>query len=246
MSQPPSPSSPAKHVLVVEDEPMLRELEAEVLRNAGYAVEEAGSGDAAIRLLDTQRLDLVLLDLVMPGVDGWDVLKHIQTLPSPPPVVVASGSTEALTADPLSRQVLGYLLKPFRAEDLLKMCEQVLAASATSPPTGSRREARRTYVVEATLLSPLGVPLVAGQLLQLSRGGFRLELSAPVEPGDPVFVSFRIPGRERPLELHGCVRWREAALMGVQVEGLLPSDERLLMGVLDPDGIDASAAPPAC
>jgi CheY-like chemotaxis protein len=246
MSQPPSESSPAKHVLVVEDEPMLRELEAEVLHRAGYDVEEAGDGAAAIRLLSTRCFDLVVLDLVMPGINGWDVLKHIQALSCPPPVVVASGSTEARTADPLSRQVLGYLLKPFRADDLLKMCEQVLAASAIAPATGSRREARRTYVVEATLLSPLGVPLVAGQLLQLSRGGLRLELSAPVEPGDPVFVSFRIPGRERPLELHGCVRWREAALMGVQVEGLLPSDERLLMGILDPDGTDASAAPPAC
>jgi CheY-like chemotaxis protein len=217
-----------KHILVVEDDAVMRELEAMILEDAGYRVEMAPSGRAALEQVTRTRPHLILLDLMMPGMTGWDVLRELRVLPSPPPVIVASGLAEAVPPGPLGDYVVGYLLKPFRGEALLAMCEAVLVAPVMTPPSGTRREARRTYVVEATWLSPAGAPLVTGRLLQISPRGCRLELTCSAQPGDPIFVSFRVPGRDQPLELHGIVRWRDASTLGVALHGLMPPDADLL------------------
>ena len=221
-----------KHILVVEDDALMRELESMILEEAGYEVELADGGRAAIERVAKSRPHLVLLDLMMPGVNGWDVLRHLRTLPSPPPVIVASGLAEAVPPGPLGDTVVGYLLKPFRGEALLAMCSKVLAAPVASPPGGTRKEGRRTYVVEATWLSPAGAPLVSGRLLELSHRGCRIELTCSAQPGDPIFISFRVPGRDQPLELHGQVRWRDASTLGVELRGLMPPDAELLRRLL--------------
>jgi CheY-like chemotaxis protein len=236
------PSS-QKHILVVEDDSLMRELEAMILEDAGYRVELAPDGRAALAQVTRERPHLILLDLMMPGMNGWDVLRHLRSLPSPPPVIVASGLAEAVPPGPLSDYVVGYLVKPFRGEALLAMCEEVLAAPLFTPPSGTRKEARRTYVVEATWLSPAGAPLVTGRLLQISQRGCRLQLKCGAQPGDPIFVSFRVPGRDQPLELHGVVRWRDASNLGVELHGLPPSDADMLARLLGSsiDGGDVNA-----
>ena len=229
-------SQAPKRVLVVEDHVLMAELEAYILQDAGYEVLAADSGRAAIECLNQSRPDLVLLDIVMPGINGWDVLRHIRAMPAPPPVIVASGLAEIVPPGPLGESVVGYLLKPFRVDALLKMCEEVLVRPLVTPAAGLRKEARRTYVVEATLLSPVGAPLMTGKLLQISRRGFRLEAIGAVEPGEAVFVSVRIPGRDQPLDLRGRVRWRNDLMMGAEMDGLMPPDEKLLLKLVDSDG----------
>lgn len=217
-----------KTVLIVEDEPFMRALEAELLEEAGYTVELAPGGLAAIESLSRRRPDLVVLDIVMPGIDGWAVLRHIATLMNPPAVIVTTSLAEFVPPSTLGRWVAGHLLKPFRGDALLKMCRDVLSAPTVTPPSGARKEPRRTYLVEATLLSPAGAPLVQGQLLQISVGGFRLAAVGRVKPGQSVYVRFSIPGRDHPMELRGSVRWREHGMMGVETKGLLPRDQELL------------------
>ncbi len=224
-----------RRILVVEDDPILRELEVEILEDAGYVAEPADGGAAAIARFDAARPDLVLLDIVMPGINGWGVLNHMRATPNPPPTIVATGFVEVVPPAPLAAFVVGYLFKPFRGDALLKMCADVLSAPIVIPPSGTRTSARRTYVVDATLLSPAGAPLVSGRLVQISRKGFRLEITAPVQPGEPVFISFRVPGRDQPLELRGRVRWRQANAMGAQMEGLTPQDKKLLREFVDAD-----------
>jgi CheY-like chemotaxis protein len=217
-----------ERVLVVEDDALMRQLETEILRDAGYRVDEANGGQAAIDLLGRFRPDLVLLDIVMPGVNGWDVLRSIATLPSPPPVIVASGLIEAVPPAPLSALVVGSLSKPFRVDALLAMCREALAVPVVQPASGARREARRTFVVEATLLSAAGAPLVTGRLVQVSRRGFRIDLAAILAAGDPALISFRVPGRDQPLELRGRVCWSDGRTTGVEIDGLTPSEARVL------------------
>lgn len=224
-----------KAVLVVEDDPFMRELEAELLEEAGYTVEAAATGLIAIESLSRRRPDLVILDIVMPGIDGWAVLRHIATLLNPPAVVVTTSLAEFVPPSTLGRWVAGHLLKPFRGDALLKMCREVLAAPTVTPPSGARKEPRRTFVVEATLLSPGGAPLVTGQLLQISVGGFRLAAVGRVQPGQSVYVRFSIPGREHPIELRGSVRWRGAGMMGVETKALLPKDQDLLRRFVESD-----------
>ena len=90
-------------VLAVEDEPSVRELVANFLRDEGYEVEEAQDGAGAIRALDQHRppsghLGVVLLDMRLPDGDGMRVLRHLSALGAHVPVVALSASPERLAA----------------------------------------------------------------------------------------------------------------------------------------------------
>jgi CheY-like chemotaxis protein len=221
-------------VLIVDDDQPVRELEVTILDDAGYEVQDAADGAAAIERLDARRPDLVLLDLVMPGVDGWGVLEHIHGMASPPPVVVISGAHEILPPGHLTRYVTGYVFKPFDVTQLLRTCDAALASASVVPKGGNRKESRRTFLVETTLVSESGLPLAQAQLLQVSRGGFRVELAIPLQTGDPVRIAFRVPGRSEPLILQGHVRWRQDFTLGAEIENLSPEHERILREIAEP------------
>jgi CheY-like chemotaxis protein len=222
-------------VLVVDDDPAVRDLERAMLRQAGYEVVPAVDGAVAIEELKARRPDLVLLDLVMPNVDGWGVLEHIRGMDSPPPVVVVSGMHEIVPPGHLTRYVTGYVFKPFDLKQLLRMCAAAMAAPGMEPVQGTRREGRRNFIVETTLVSEAGTPLVRGHLLQLSRGGFRLELAIPLQTGDPVRVTFRIPGHAGPLLLKGHVRWHHDLTLGAEIDELTAEDEKILRDLVTPE-----------
>jgi len=221
-----------RQILVVEDEPMMRQLEQSILEQAGYHVEQAEDGDVAVERLKTLQPDLILLDVLMPRLDGWGVLEHVRQMKNPPPVVLVSGMHEILPPGHLNPYVTGYVCKPFDIGQLLKTCAGALAASMVEAG-GSRKEARRTFLVETTLLSESGIPLAQGQLVQLSRGGFRVELGVALEPGDAVRIAFRLPGREEPLRVTGRVRWRTEFTLGAEIDDVPVKDEALLRQLTD-------------
>ncbi len=110
-------------VLVVEDEPMIRQVVAEVLRDSGYEVVEAANGAAAIEALDQQRpppqqLCLVLLDMMLPEVDGLGVLRHLTAAGAYVPVVAMSANKLNLAAA-LAAGAHSAVAKPFDIEALL-------------------------------------------------------------------------------------------------------------------------------
>jgi CheY-like chemotaxis protein len=116
----------AKRVLVVDDDAPIRLFESAVLKDAGYAVSQARDGAAAIEHLAKTLTDLVVLDIRMPGIDGWGVLEHIARMPAPPRVVIVSGVSDLSAPQHLATHVARTLAKPFAAPDLLKVCAQVL------------------------------------------------------------------------------------------------------------------------
>jgi CheY-like chemotaxis protein len=225
-----------KRVLIVEDDPMMRQLEQSILEQAGYAVDTAEDGEVAIERLRQRQPDLMLLDVLMPKVDGWGVLAHVRTMETPPPVVLVSGMHEVLPPGDLNQYVSGYVCKPFDISQLLKTCAGAIATAPVVPAVGSRREARKTFLVETTLLSESGIPLGRGQLVQLSRGGFRVEVGVALEPGDPVRVAFKLPGRDEPLRLNGRVRWRSEFTLGAEIDEVPPQDQELLTKLTSGDG----------
>jgi two-component system chemotaxis response regulator CheY len=225
--------STGQRVLVVEDEPMMRQLEQSILEQAGYAVDQADDGDVAIEALRRGRPDLVLLDIRMPRVDGWGVLEHVRTMDFPPPVVLVTGLHEVIPPGHLNPYVTGYVCKPFDIGQLLRTCAGAIASKPFIPAVGSRREARKTFLVETTLLSDTGIPLGRGQLVQLSRGGFRVEVGVAVEPGARVRVAFRLPGREEPLRLVGHVRWQTHFTLGAEIDEVPPQDQELLAQLIE-------------
>ncbi len=111
-------------VLVVEDDDSLREMMAWILSNEGYSVETAADGAIALQVLQRQKMDLVLLDMRMPVLDGWGFARAYRELPGPhAPIVVVTAARDAASR---SQEVdaAGYLAKPFELEDLTKLVGQ--------------------------------------------------------------------------------------------------------------------------
>lgn len=113
-------------VLAVDDDPSILALEAHVLGRAGYVVESAAGGAEAIERLQAHPPDLVLLDIMMPDVSGWDVLRYVSTMTERPAVVLVSGLTEVQPPAELRELRTTYLSKPFDMRRLLQICETAL------------------------------------------------------------------------------------------------------------------------
>ncbi|SFN32407.1 EAL domain-containing protein [Marinobacter pelagius] len=124
--QTPSQGFPAR-LLVVDDEPRLLSSLASLLRSQGYEVTEAEGGERACELIDQQSFDLALLDLRMPGVDGFEVMAELsRKQPDCGTIVVSGESSFAAVSRALRRGALDYIRKPFDPEELLATVESVI------------------------------------------------------------------------------------------------------------------------
>jgi CheY-like chemotaxis protein len=122
-------------VLIVDDEQVVRLVTAGALESAGYEVLEAEDGQGGLDLYRQhgENLDLVILDVTMPGMDGEETLMHMQRHHQGVPVMVISGYSAEETARRFNtHQVTGFLHKPFRANELLEKVHHILGASAES------------------------------------------------------------------------------------------------------------------
>jgi CheY-like chemotaxis protein len=217
----------AKSILIADDEPLLREITADVIRHAGFVTTEARDGEEAIAKLQRCQPDLVLLDINMPKANGWAVLEHIHTMPIHPRVVLMSGFREAVPPGPLAPYVHAYLTKPFSGSQMLQTLDDVLARPVVEAATGARKEPRHTFSADALVAVP-GAQPARGRLLQVSPHGFRADTAARVQPGDSVNISFMVPGRTDAVQLTGRVRWRKESLFGAAIDSLRPEEEVLL------------------
>jgi CheY-like chemotaxis protein len=115
-------------ILVVEDDAAIRGLVTEVLRDDGYAVSEAANGAEALAYVGKHKPDLIVLDLMMPVMDGWTFVEECQRTErcSEVPIVVTSASHDLpRTAERLrSYGVRTCLAKPFDVEGLLALVER--------------------------------------------------------------------------------------------------------------------------
>ena len=129
-------------ILIVDDEPDILLMLRLNLEAGGHEVVMAADGEKALERIDADEPDLVVLDVMMPVLDGWGVLERLQHHAAPPPVVVVS----AKTADRDIAQALGlgaadYLTKPFDPDRLLTALDQTLSRSP------EERQARRDAIV---------------------------------------------------------------------------------------------------
>jgi len=114
-----SAAGPGRRVLVVDDDDALLRTVRLALEDDGYAVDTALSGEEALGLVKRRRPDLIMLDVNMPGVDGWEVLSRLRAAAGQQtPVVVMTGGFN-LQDQALASGAQGYLGKPFELDDLL-------------------------------------------------------------------------------------------------------------------------------
>ena len=120
-------------ILVVDDEPDIRGLVRDLLERSGHAVVEAPDGREGVRLFHAEQPDLVILDVSMPGFDGWQTLERIRELSAVPVLMLTARAQEMDKVRGLRAGADDYITKPFGRQELLARVEAHLRRQ---PETG--------------------------------------------------------------------------------------------------------------
>ena len=153
---------PGMRILVVEDYAPLRKSLVQGLRESGYAVDEAGDGETALWLAQSGEHDVVVLDLMLPKIDGLTVLQKLRANKSPALVLILTArDTEQDKITGLDRGADDYLVKPFSFAELLARLRALV---------------RRKYDVKSTVIQIADLEVdITGRLAR--RGGKPIDLS---------------------------------------------------------------------
>lgn len=131
-------------ILIVDDEPRITAFIARGLNDAGYTAEVAADGPGALALLTTRSFDLVVLDVGLPGIDGFGVLAELRSRdPSIPVIMLTARSASADVVAGLDQGADDYLTKPFRFDELVAR----IRARLRSPGLVSDTELRHMDLV---------------------------------------------------------------------------------------------------
>jgi CheY-like chemotaxis protein len=123
-----------KTILVVDDDMGIRALLRRVLESLGHQVQEAATAVEALELLKTQRVDLALCDVLMPGHDGVWLADQILSRHPGIPVALATGLMEMDPSVTLRPGIVGYIVKPFRRQAIATLLESAFNAPPPAPP----------------------------------------------------------------------------------------------------------------
>lgn len=128
------------HVLIVEDEPDIRRLLRAYLENEGFTVEETNNGQRALSMVKQNQYDLVILDIMIPEVDGWSVCQRIRKNSTVPIIMVTAKSTEPDRIIGLELGADDYLVKPFSPKELIARIKALFRRIKVNNPTPSIEE----------------------------------------------------------------------------------------------------------
>ena len=140
-----TPDVALPRILLCDDSDVERRALSRVLRDAGLAVDEAADGDAAIAHVKHRPVDLVLLDLHMPGTDGFEVLSYLQEHRRALPVILLSGMPLNKIQHKIhclpSHELPPLLIKPINSEQLLGLVDLQLSGQLPTEPPGEQSTA---------------------------------------------------------------------------------------------------------
>lgn len=122
-------------ILLVEDEEGIINVEKAYLEKAGYQVEKAMNGEDALRLFDSIDPDLIVLDLMLPGLSGEEVLRRVKAKKDTPVIIVSAKSEEDDRVENLRNGADDYMVKPFSAREFVERVKAVLRRTPSKKPT---------------------------------------------------------------------------------------------------------------
>jgi two-component system, OmpR family, response regulator len=190
-------------ILIVDDDPHIRELVRVFLRGEGFTVYEAADGVEALDQLETLKADMVILDVMMPNMDGWELCRELRASYDIPLLMLTA---KGETAQKIMGFQLGtddYLVKPFEPLELVARVKALLKryriATSQTVQVGELRMDRKTYEVT-----------VQGEYLTLPRKEFELLFKLASSPGrtfarDQLIEDiwgYDFAGNERTLDVH--------------------------------------------
>ncbi len=142
-------SEQPSRVLVVDDEPMVREVVTAYLEREGFLVACAATGPEAVRAIDTGRPDLVVLDVMLPGLDGLEILRRLRAASTIPVILLTARAEETDRVIGLELGADDYVVKPFSPRELTARVRSVLRR-ARPEPDRPRIEYERIVIDGAT------------------------------------------------------------------------------------------------
>ena len=155
-------------VLIVEDEPNLSEVLEAYLRRDGFRTERAADGESALRLFHEAKPDLVLLDVTLPKLDGFEVLRQVRQAGNTPVIMVTARVEDVDRLVGLRMGADDYVSKPFNPPEVVERVKAVLRR--VRPVTAEER-----IYVGGLELDPLGMQVTAaGTRLELTLSEYRL------------------------------------------------------------------------
>ena len=126
-------------ILLVEDDPANRGLASRILSASGYEHDVAGDGEEALQKVEQRRPDVILMDLSMPGMDGWEATRRLRANPDNASIRVLALTAHAMRGDREKAIVAGcndVLTKPYRPTELLEAIDRVLAIPVSGEESG--------------------------------------------------------------------------------------------------------------
>jgi len=173
-------------VLVVDDDRALRHALAAMLQEAGYHVEQAASGPDALARLEAGPVDLMLLDVGLPGMGGLEVLAETRKLSAPPSVVMMTADdTPATLLGAIKGNAYRYIRKPFAPGDIAEVVAEALSAASAASPLPIEVVSARPEWVE--LVAPCALEVVD----RIQAFMMQLETSLPEDVRESVGTAFR-------------------------------------------------------
>jgi DNA-binding response OmpR family regulator len=151
-------------VLVVDDEPIVREVVVSYLEREGYNTLEAGDGDRARELVEAESPNLVVLDVMLPGIDGLELCRWIRASSGLPVIMLTARGEEADRIVGLELGADDYVTKPFSPRELAARVRTVLRRSTMDAPEADR-----------LLFEPLSID---ARTREVSKNGLELQLTA--------------------------------------------------------------------
>jgi excisionase family DNA binding protein len=223
----------AKQILVVDDERPLAEIMAHALQEDGYQVSIAFDGYEAGLKMATLQPDLLVLDLIMPGLDGFSICQRVKANSDRKrtKIIAMTGFVqEGNLAKALECGADLCLAKPFQLKTLKEMVAKLLGEARHLPSTALGLERRRSLRVQAefsVICTPISsaTDLVIkpwrGRTLNVSREGLLVALDAPIEPFTLLTLEILLKDSEPSIQVVGESRWvREEQSSGSHCVGL--------------------------
>jgi len=167
-----------KTILVVEDEPQIVQLVRDYLEHGGFKVLVAADGSSALRIVSTLHPDLVVLDLGLPGMDGFDVTRSLRRNGALPIIMLTARADESDKLVGLELGADDYLTKPFSPKELVARVRSVLRRSEAAQ---SPRDLIRVGDIELNL--PSMQLTIAGRPVELTQTEFQLLSTMARQPG---------------------------------------------------------------
>jgi DNA-binding response OmpR family regulator len=209
-------------ILVVDDEADVRGLVRELLERAGAAVREAADGREALRMIYEVRPDLIVLDVTMPDLDGWQTLERVRDMTDVPVLMLTARDGELEKVRGLQAGADDYVTKPFGRQELLARVQALLRRAGAA-----QIDAREVYDDGLVSVDVANAHVrVAGQDVSLTPLEFRM-LTAFVRHPDQVL------SRDQMLDLV----WGDSTVAGEQVKLYVGYLRRKLAAVLGDDGL---------